>query len=229
VGTLEDAFVTLYRHIRADPLFKNVTILCIIENNYGNDANWLYGLTKRVAEMNNIYMLSDDISKKIGTTTTELSKLRGYDIMKTYISTNGLKFYRKLITFNNEYERAFPGPNPRIAMKSLMIQQLRQLKQYGKRKAKGSALVVITGIHTEDNKRLPLVDDVVMALNFFMTMSIRFFKKDIPNVPYADIASMRYRIVHMSEEPAYIAHSMAKKMTQRDVVNQQMQRTGLFQ
>ena len=228
VAIIEDAFLTLYRRIRADPVFKNVTIMVVVENNFGNDAGWIHALMKRSPEINNTYMLSDNIAKKIGTNTTELSKIRGYDILKTFIATNGLKFYRRMITFNNEYERAFPGPDPRAAMRSLMIQQIKQIKQFGKRKAGGSAEMFISGIHTEDKKRLPLVDDVLMALIFFLTMAIRFSRRDIPNVPYNKIENMRYDVRHYSEQEDYINRNVSRKLSQRETMRQQINETGLF-
>jgi len=228
VTSIEDSFVTIYNQIRADPFFRNVTILVFVESNYGNDANWLYGLTKRVRNMTNIKFVSDDESVKIGVNTSELSKLRGYDIMKTYVAMGAVRFYKNMITVNNDYERAFPGPDPRLAMRNLLIQQIEQLKQYGKKKPKGPHLIVITGIHSEDNTRLPNVDDVVMAFIIFLYNATRWYKQDFPNVDYAAIHRMRYKVLHVEEEFGYISKTVNKRLSEHEQQQALVNRAGLF-
>jgi hypothetical protein len=228
VATIQDAILMLFRNIRADPFLRNVPILLVPESNYANEAAYIEAEIRRIPEITNVRLISDDETKKLGVWTSELSKLKGYDVMKTYIATSGLKFYRKLIVINNEYEIAFKGSDPRKAMRSLLISQIKQLKQYGKKKAKGNNLIVITGIHGEDGKRLPLVDDVVMALVIFMFNSTRFFKRDFPNLNYNEIYQMRHKVIHRDEEFSNINKSLGRKLTQQQKYHRDIQQSGLF-
>lgn len=228
MSSIEDAFVMTVNAIRFDRVFRDVSVLVFCEQNYANDANWLYGLTKRISTMQNVRFISDNEDVKIGVLTTELSKLRGYDIMKTYISIGAMKFYRNLITINNDYQKAYPGPNAREAMKNLLIQQIEQLRQYGKKKLKGPNMVCITGIHDEDGKRLPYVDDTVVAFIIFCLNATRFFKKDFPNVDYNEIYRMRHKIMHVEEEFGYINKNVQRRVAEHNKLQTIVNKSGLF-
>ncbi len=129
-----------YHEIRAIELFKYVTILYVFENNLGNEHNWLYGLIKRTPIINNVYVLYEN-EKKLGFNTSALSKLMGYDVLLSYCSTGGIQFYKDLITINADHK------NGKIDMKNVLIKQLMQIKQFGRKHANGTRVRVITGIH----------------------------------------------------------------------------------
>lgn len=219
---IKAAFLSLYEHIRRDKWFRNVTILYAIENNFGNDANWLYDLTLDARRMRNVHVLCEHPTKKIGFCTSEESKLTGYTIIQSFASVGGIKFYKELITINLDNPK-----NGREAMRALFIGQLRQLKQYGKKRMKGKNLVVITGIHSEDGKRLNLVDDVSMAFNVLAFTAIRWQKRDL-DAPYEEIAAMKYKIVHPDEEAQVVTARIAKFTRQYQETEERRDKTGLF-
>lgn len=217
---IKNAFVTLYHRIRADPNFKESTILYLIENNFGNDHNWLYGITQKTDTFNNVYVLSEKPEYKIGFCTTEISKIQGYNILRSYASMSGIVFYRQLITINAAHSN---GP---VAMRALLIEQIAQLKIYTMRTGIQTKMV-ITGILDENKKRLALNDDVVVAFIILLLNATRFFKKQL-NCPYDHIYRLNRKITRMDERVEYYVKNMEQARQDDDNQLELFRTTGMF-
>lgn len=220
VSNIEHAFLTLYFKIRADPWFKNSTILYLIENNFGNDHNWLYGLIKKTDAFTNVYVLCEKPEYKIGFCTTELSKMEGFFILQKFAGLGAIRFYRNLITFNAVHV------DGRNAMRTLLIEQMAQLKMYTSRSGT-STKTFITAILDENKKRLNLVDDVLIAFIIFMYNSTRFFQKQL-DCPYDHIYNLNKRVKHHDETAEYYNRVMEKRINESMTMEEQHNRTGLF-
>lgn len=210
----------MYFKIRADPWFKNTTILYLIENNFGNDHNWLYGLVKRTDAFTNVYVLSEKPEYKIGFCTTELSKMEGFFILQKFAGLSAIKFYRQLITFNATHK------DGRNAMRTLLVDQISQIKMYTTRTGT-STKTFITAILDENKKRLNLVDDVLIAFIIFLYNSTRFFQKQL-NCPYEQIYNLNKRIKHHDETFEYYNKLTEKQIKEAAIMAEQQNRTGLF-
>lgn len=200
---LEAAFVRLYTEIRSNEVFRDVTILYVFENNLGNEHNWLVGLMRK-CQFSNVFALYEH-EDRVGFRTTQLSKLLGYDILKAYTSNGGVVFYKDLITINAAHA------DGKLMMRALLITQIAQLKQFGKKHANGTRVRVITGIHSEDGKRLPQTDDVVMAFMMGLHAATRFHKKELP-VPYAKIHMLRTKSYHHEEQLAFVNKTVRQEI-----------------
>jgi hypothetical protein len=217
---IELAFITLYQRIREDPWFKNTTILYLIENNFGNDCSWLYNLMKKSATFDNVYMLSERPQQKLGFCTGELSKMEGFFILQKFAGLSAIRFYKGLITFNAKHT------NGRVAMRSLLIEQMSQIKMYTTRNGV-STKTFITAILDENKKRLKLVDDVLIAFIIFLYNSTRFFQKQL-DCPYETIYGLSKRVRHYNETTEFFGRMLDKSIIEKDKEKQEIDRTGLF-
>jgi hypothetical protein len=213
--------VALYDHIRADPLFKNVTILYIFENNMGNDHNFLNNIVKDIKRIDNVFVLYEN-DDKIGFNTSEFSKLTGYDILKTYASVRAIKFYRNLITINAQLVE------PRATMKAEFISQMADLKQYAKMHPNGRRTQVISGIHGEDKKRIQgKVNDINMAFMMLLLYATKFNKFQL-DLPYKHIRSLRTRVFHHDEDFEYIQQDMKMHMDREKFQRDRRNKSSVF-
>lgn len=216
---MESAFVRLYTEIRANEVFRDVTILYVLENNLGNEHNWLVGLMRKCS-FSNVFPLFEH-EDRVGFRTTQMSKLLGYDILKAYTSNGGIMFYKDMLTINAAHA------DGKLVMRALLITQIAQLKQFGRKHANGSRVRVITGIHSEDGKRLPQTDDVVMAFMMGLHAATRFYNKELP-VPYAKIHMLRTRSYHHEEQLAFVNRTVRQEVNHELKRRTQLAAAGMF-
>lgn len=216
VVQIEDAFLTLFDHIRADPVFKDVTVLIVPENNYGNEAAALFALVQRhPRRMNNAFVLYEN-PHKVGFCTTENSKIKGYDKLKTYACISGVRFYERFITIN----QAIVGDGPAI-MKQELLKQMGNLKQFGRKKANGKTTVFVSCIHNAEGHRLHGNDDIVVALMLLVLHMDRLMRGEL-DIKIERLRLLRLHRVHVTEEYGYnekLAH-MSKEQNEEQLHRQ---------
>ena len=197
VQKLEMAFLRLYDELRSIDVLRGVTILYVFENMLGQEQGWLDGLIRRTTYMTNVFVLYEN-DKALGFKTTELSKIQAYDILAAYCSNGGVQFFQDLITIDTERR------NGRVDVRNLLIDQIQQLKQFGRKMASGRSVRVVSAIHSEDWKRIPnCVDDAVMAFSMGLRVAMLYYQRKLP-LPYATIFQLRTRAVHREERLSHM-------------------------
>ena len=177
-------------------------LLVLVENKYGNDHNLIAGFAARTKEMSGYRILCQKPGK-IGFDTTEQSKVAGFGVIRDYASGYGIKFYEHLITFGTDHGPSCTGPQ---AMRDMLIGQISQLRQYGKKKVRSPNEVIITAIHDRDKKRIDrLNDDVLMAFKFVALWGTLQRKGEL-HVKPEEVRRMRYTMVHDYERAGAYEH-----------------------
>lgn len=193
---IERIVVDLYNEIRSRPLFRNVTILYIIENMTGNDHNWIHSIITKTNALTNVFVLSERPKLKLGFCTTKKAKQNAYYLLKTYLAVDGLKFYNSMIVLYDE-SASF--------MREMLTREIENVKIHSKTTTGGVVSTLITGILDADSNRLPLNDDLLMAIVLCLLNANRFNNRELEDCPYGDIGALRRQIRHRDEQPSYIA------------------------
>ena len=220
---MEDCFDEVYRRLRSDRVFERVPILFLIENKYGNDHNLLNGLARRRGFTG--YRMLCQKPGKIGFDTTEATKKAGFGIIRDYATGNGLKFYENLITFGTDHPPAFTG---RDGVRAMVIKQIAQLRQYGKKKARGNNEFVVTAIHDKENKRIAnLNDDLLMAVSFIALWGTLQRLGDLDVKP-EEVRRMRFTMVHERDRGSFYEKQVAEVTRAANAEAAERRRANLF-
>ena len=226
VAQIEGNFLELYQRIRGDRMFSKVPLLILIENKNGNDHNLIAGFCARTKEMTGYRILCQKPGK-IGFDTTEQSKVAAFGIIRDYASAGGIVFYENLISFGTDHGPACTGP---AAMRDMLIKQIGQLRQYGKKAPRlTKSEVVITAIHGRDGKRIDrLNDDVLMAFGFVMLWGM-LQRKGSLSVKPEEVRRMHMMMVHDYERAGAYEQRVDEVMREENRRKSAQRRGTLFQ
>lgn len=204
-------------------MLGRVPILFLIENKYGNDHNLLAGVAR--AKGFTGYRILCQKPGKIGFDTTEATKKASFGIIRDYASAYGIKFYDHLITFGCDHPPAFTGAE---GVRAMLTGQIAQLRQYGKKKARGRDEFVITAIHNKDKKRIAsLNDDLLMAFSFIALWGT-LQRQGSLDVKPDDVRRMRLTMVHEHDRPAYFERQVAEATRAESAAAAARRRASLF-
>ena len=223
VSQIENCFEEVYRRLRSDANFHRVPILFLIENKYGNDHNLLVSIARLKGFSG--YRILCQKAGKVGFDTTEQTKKAGFGIIRDYACSCGLKFYENLITFGTDHPPMFTG---REGIRAMLIGQIAQLRQYGKKKAVGKNEFVVTAIHDKDKKRIAkLNDDLLMALSFVALWGTLQRKGDLDVKPQ-DVRLLRDTMVLETDRGRYHERNVAEYMRAQTAAAAERRRAPLF-
>jgi len=177
---------THYKKLRAHPLFKDSTIVYIMENNLGMEHNWIAEVIESSVLFNNVAILQEH-EGQLGFHTSAQSKIRNDDMLREKISFNSVLFLDDIISTNID-----PGRCGNAA-KNILIDELAGMCEYVKQKPDGTATRYITSIYNELFQRIKgKKDDVQRALSMLVWVATLFIARDRRlAIDYRRIAKLR--------------------------------------
>ena len=99
------AVSTHYKKLRAHPLFKDSTIVYIMENNLGMEHCWIAEVIESSVLFDNVAILQEH-DGQLGFHTTAQSKIRNDDMLREKISFNAMLFLDEIISTNKDPDRS---------------------------------------------------------------------------------------------------------------------------
>lgn len=189
------AFVRHYKALRANPLFRDVTILYILENNLGKEHDNIKTIiTDKTIFDNNVDYLFETHAA-IGFRTKEHTKVTAADLLRQVISIGCISFAEDFVCTNTEAKDGAAG------MKSLLLEQLGNLREYTTEKSNGTFKREITGKHDALGAELKgRKDDAQMACFLALLYSRKFLDDQLP-VNIEAIENRMFKRIHSAEEP----------------------------
>lgn len=161
-----------YKMLRAHRLFKDSTILYIMENNLGMESNWIAEVTESSVLFNNVMVLQEH-DGQLGFHTNAQSKIRNDDLLREKISFNSLLFLDEIISVNDDASRCGD------AVKKTLIDQLAGMCEYVKHKPDGTTTRIITSIYNELFQRIKgKKDDLQRALSMLVWVATLVISED---------------------------------------------------
>ena len=161
-----------YKKLRGHPLFKDSTIVYIMENNLGMEHNWIAEVIESSVLFDNLAILQEH-DGQLGFHTSAQSKIRNDDLLREKISFNAMLFLDEIVSVNKDPDRSGP------AAKTMLINQLAGMCEYVKQKPDGTATRYITSIYNELFQRIKgKKDDIQRALSMLVWVTTLFISKD---------------------------------------------------
>jgi len=166
------AVSTHYKKLRAHLLFKDATIVYIMENNLGMEHNWIAEVIESSTLFNNVAILQEH-EGQLGFHTTAQSKIRNDDMLREKISFNSILFLDNIVSTNVDPGRCG------AAAKNILVDQLAGMCEYVKQKPDGTATRYITSIYNELFQRIKgKKDDIQRALSMLVWVTTLFVARD---------------------------------------------------
>lgn len=194
---LQNKFIDLYDRIRMYPMLKNSTILYIFENNLGKEHDHLTALIDRTSNINNVKVLYEHESV-VGFHTGPGSKLPADDRLRSYVSTDGLRFAKNIISVD-------PASDPSgddIIEK--LIHQIEEMREFVRYKANGTHDRVVTSTHGIDRKRIRgNKDDLQRALSMLLIVAGMFYERKL-KLNYDEIERLHLKRRHLREDIHFV-------------------------
>jgi len=218
VNQIDHYIYEIYRRFRLHPVFRNVPFLYIVENMTGNDAATIAGMAARDRQRDRNgtsfrmygYRFLSQHPGKLGFCTTAPSKLEGFMRIRDKATSYGIKFWEGLVSVGMDHGHGGTG---REEMRTMLISQIANLRQYGKTK-KGHNEVKVSAIMDENDKRIKnRHDDLLMGLKFIALWGALQRDGGLSVKP-DDVDRMRHTMVHEEERVPFMERA-TKSITHR--------------
>jgi hypothetical protein len=209
---VQKSIIAHFDALRAHPLLEDSTILYVFENNYALEHSHLKHGLQVMARDNNWCVLHEDVDNIIiGFRTSDKSKLRCDHHLKDRAYEGNIYFTENLINVN------FDRSRDAKYCKDLLINQIKDMKQYDLISWKGPARRIVTSIYTEDNKRIKgKKDDLQRALSMLIDTAIRFRNETLP-VNYSHIKTLKLKRKKPEHTQEY--HAKKRKIVESTLIN----------
>lgn len=217
----------MYERIRANPHFKDSTLLYIFENNLGCEHDHLNALIRETPRFNNVDVLYENTTK-IGFCTGEKSRLKGVDNLAAFLCNNAIAFEEDLIVCNTEVPKDYNNRNVKEYTKNKLIHQVSELQEYKEDMINGTVKRNVTSLFSHENVRYQnKKDDLERALTTMLLYSMMFRLRQLP-VNYEHIASLQSNRSHYNEHLEFLIKTMEMMLTEQMEQNKRVKESALF-
>lgn len=146
----------------------------VFENNLGREQDHLGNIIKHVRRINNVFIVFED-RRRLGIHTTKESKIRSHSIMREYVCAEAIRFAENIITVNPDKTRNAER------VRDMLIEQIKDLREYTVTFPNGTARSIVTGRHTADGKAITgKKDDLKQALANLLDAAERYRNRRLP-------------------------------------------------
>lgn len=178
------AFTAVYNGIRRHPLFKNSTILFVIENNLGLEGPRLQESVCSNPSFYNYVFLRETLDI-YGFHTGEQSRLAADLKLQEILATRSIGYIKDIVCVNKTLGRRAAD------VKRMLSAQIAALMMYERTTCRRGTSAYVTSTYNEEGARINGIhDDLQRALSMGIMVTYMFFGRHLP-VDYGYIASLQ--------------------------------------
>lgn len=173
-----------YEAFRSMPLFRNTTFLYVVENNMGNEHQWIARFVAETDTMANVYVLQERTGQ-VGFRTDEAAKLRRPRLLYDILQIDGMAIVKDVVSVNADKKRC--GENA----VDVFLLQMKRMQEFT-RMTPNKVHTIISAIFNEEGKRIVENNDDVVQANIVMNEAMKLFlSKKLPTDQYTRINHIR--------------------------------------